>query len=225
MEIAILGGTGPQGSGLALRLAKAGKNVIIGSRSAERAAEIARKLEADHRGLTGKIFGEDNISAVKRAHEFVFLAVPFSGHAATLTEISPYIGDKCLIDLVVPLAQGNPRQMDMPPEGSATEQALAILGPDATVVGALHNVSATVLADLDHGINCDILVCGNKLAESKKVCELIREFGTEAYYCGPAESARCIESLTSILIRLNISKAVPISHAGIRISNREKHGD
>ena len=218
MEIAILGGTGPQGSGLALRLAKAGKNVVLGSRSAERAAEVASKLSAEQTGLSGKITGTDNISAIGRAQEYVFLAVPFSGHAATLREIAPVLGDKCLIDLAVPLMQGKPRRMDMPPEGSATEQAVTILGEDATVVGALHNVSAVVLADLDHPINCDILVCGNKLAETKQVCELIRELGTEAYYCGPVENARCIEAMTSILIRLNISKAVPFSHAGIRIS-------
>jgi len=222
MEIAILGGTGPQGSGLALRLAKAGKNVVLGSRSAERAAEVAAALQDDHPELKGRISGDDNITAVKRAHEFVFLAVPFSGHAATLKEIAFEIGDKCLIDLAVPLMQGKPRQMDMPPEGSATEQALAILGDEATVVGALHNVSAAVLADLDHDINCDVLVCGNKLAETKKVCELVRELGTEAYYCGPVENARCIEAMTSILIRLNISKDVPFSHAGIRISRPDK---
>ena len=105
----------------------------------------------------------------------------------------------------------------MPPEGSATESAQAILGPDIPVVGALHNVSAVTLQNLNWSINCDILVCGNSLEARKQVIKLVQKIGINAYNAGDAESARCIEALTSILIRINISKMVPFSHAGIKI--------
>ena len=100
---------------------------------------------------------------------------------------------------------------------SATEAAQALLGPEIPVIGALHNVSAVTLKALDQSINCDILVCGNSLEARKKVIELVRKLGVDAYNAGDAQSARCIEAITPILIRLNISKAVPFSHAGIRI--------
>ncbi|MEP6444605.1 MAG: NADPH-dependent F420 reductase, partial [Hyphomicrobiales bacterium] len=101
--------------------------------------------------------------------------------------------------------------------GSFTEAAQALLGESIPVVGALHNVSAVTLNDLSRAINCYIFVCGNDLAAKKKVMALIELMGTTAYNAGLAESARCIEALTPILIRLNISKEVPFSHAGVRI--------
>ncbi len=105
----------------------------------------------------------------------------------------------------------------MPPEGSATEEAQAILGPSTTVVGALHNVSAHTLNHLDTNINCDILVVGNSGDDKEEVMALISKLGVTCYDAGPAENARCVEAITPILIRLNISKKVPFSHAGIRI--------
>jgi len=92
-----------------------------------------------------------------------------------------------------------------------------LLGEDIAVVGALHNVSAATLNHLEQRINCDILVCGNQQEAADKVAELITRLGVAAYYCGPASAARCIEAITPILIRLNISKKVPFTHAGIRI--------
>ena len=106
----------------------------------------------------------------------------------------------------------------MPPEGSATERAQAMLGVDIPVIGALHNVSAVVLSDLDHPVNCDILVCGDKLQPREEVMELIGQMGMTAYNAGGAKSARCIEAITPILIRINSSKKVPFSHAGIKIA-------
>ena len=105
----------------------------------------------------------------------------------------------------------------MPPEGSATEAAQAILGPDIPVMGALHNVSAVTLNTLDQPINCDILVCGNGLQPRKKVMALIGQLGVVTYNAGDVEAARCLEAITPILIRINISKTVPFTHAGIRI--------
>ncbi|MEM7519617.1 MAG: NADPH-dependent F420 reductase [Pseudomonadota bacterium] len=217
MTIAIIGGTGPQGQGLALRFAKAGVPVALGSRDPARCAEIAGAL-ADRLGAEAAvIMGMGNVEAAQAADEMVILAVPWSGHNATLETLKPHLDGKTLVDIVVPLAEGDPKKVDMPPEGSATEAAQALLGSDIPVVGALHNVSAHTLNQLDAPINCDVLVCGNKLDARKKVIDLVGALGVQAYNAGDAQAARCIEAITPILIRINISKAVPFSHAGIRI--------
>jgi NADPH-dependent F420 reductase len=217
MTIAIIGGTGPQGKGLALRFARAGMPVALGSRDGARAAEIAADLTQNLPEGSAAISGHDNASAVAAADEMVILAVPWSGHNATLSAIKDGLAGKILVDIVVPLKEGDPKKVDMPPEGSATEAAQALLGPDVPVMGALHNVSAHTLNDLDADINCDVLVCGNGLEPRKKVMALCERLGVRAYNAGDAEAARCIEAITPILIRINISKAVPFSHAGIKI--------
>ncbi|WP_286238062.1 NADPH-dependent F420 reductase [Neptuniibacter halophilus] len=217
MKIAILGGTGPQGKGLALRFAAAGVDVVLGSRDGARAEEIAQELNGLQPDVSGVISGTDNSAATSAADELVILAVPFSAHNATLEAIKPDLAGKVLVDIVVPLADGDPKALNMPPEGSATEAAQALLGEEIPVVGALHNVSATTLNNLEHSINCDILVCGNDLAAKEKVIDLINMLDIKAYNAGPAVNARCIEAITPILIRLNISKKVPFSHAGVKI--------
>lgn len=216
MSIAILGGTGPQGRGLALRFARAGTPVVLGSRDGARAQGIADELNAELAG-GATISGESLRDAVAAADEMVILAVPYSAHDATLESIADLLPGKILVDIVVPLADGDPKRVDMPAAGSATEAAQELLGEDIPVVGALHNVSATTLNQLDHSINCDVLVCGDSLDAKNKVIELIRQLDVEAYNAGPAVNARCIEAITPILIRLNISKKVPFTHAGIRI--------
>lgn len=219
MKLAIIGGTGPQGKGLALRLAKAGVSVVIGSRDPQKADEAAKAFTATlkEQGVLANITGCSMEEATKAAEDLVVLSVPYSGHDATLKLLAPLLNDKILVDIVVPLAEGNPKAVVMPEEGSATEAAQVILGDDIPVVGALHNVSAITLNDLSRPINCDILVCGNDLPAKKRVMEMCEVMGTTAYNAGLAESARCIEAITPILIRLNISKDVPFSHAGIRI--------
>ncbi len=217
MKITVIGGTGPQGQGLAQRFAMAGVDVVVGSRDAARAESIAAELSAPLGGATGAITGMENLAAVEAADEIVILAVPYGGHDATLNAIQGGLKGKILVDIVVPLAEGNPKKFAMPPEGSATEAAQAMLGDDIPVVGALHNVSAHVLADLAQGINCDILVCGNNLEAKQKVMALIERLGVTCYNCGLAESARCIEALTPILIRLNMSKTTSFRHGGVRI--------
>lgn len=217
MTIAIIGGTGPQGQGLALRFARAGVPVALGSREPGRSAEIAAELTAKAGDGAATITGLGNSEAAQAADEMVILAVPWSGHNATLEALKPDLAGKILVDIVVPLAAGDPKKVDMPPEGSATEAAQALLGPDIPVIGALHNVSAHTLNDLDAKINCDVLVCGNKLEPRKQVMALIERIGVTCYNVGDAQSARCVEALTPILIRINISKAVPFSHAGVRI--------
>ena len=217
MTIAIIGGTGPQGQGLALRFARAGVPVALGSRDAARAADIGKDLMAQLEGDVAAITGLSNEDAVKAADEMVILAVPFAGHNATLEALKPLLDGKILVDIVVPLKEGDPKKVEMPPEGSATEAAQALLGPDIPVVGALHNVSATTLKTLEWDINCDILVCGNSLDARKKVMALIKKLGVAPYNAGDAEAARCIEAITPILIRINISKQVPFTHAGVKI--------
>ncbi|EEW59706.1 MULTISPECIES: NADPH-dependent F420 reductase [Tritonibacter] len=217
MKIAIIGGTGPQGQGLALRFARAGIEVALGSRDAERSAGIAAELMQKLPEGSAEISGLGNIEATQAADQMVICAVPWSAHNATLTTLKPHLADKILVDIVVPLAEGDPKKVDMPPEGSATEAAQALLGDEIPVVGALHNVSATTLNNLDWDINCDILICGNSLPARKQVMELVGALDVQTYNAGDAQSARCIEAITPILIRQNISKAVPFTHAGIRI--------
>ena len=217
MTLAILGGTGPQGQGLALRFAQAGINVAIGSRNPERATEIAENLSSKLSAGSSNINGYNNETAIQKADEMVILAVPWSGHNSTLQGLKNQLTGKILVDIVVPLKDGDPKKVEMPPEGSATESAQALLGKETQVIGALHNVSAHTLNDLNTKINCDVLVCGNELESRTKVMKLVEKLGVKAYNAGDAEAARCIEALTAILIRINISKAVPFSHAGINI--------
>ena len=217
MSIAIIGGTGPQGKGLALRFARAGIDVVIGSRNGDKAAQDALEISQLLPEGSASITGAGNVEATQAADEMIICAVPYSAHDATLISLKPYLEGKILVDIVVPLAPGNPKAVEMPSEGSATEAAQALLGESIPVVGALHNVSAVTLNDLEHVINCDVLVCGNQLASKKKVMALIDQLGVRTYNAGLAESARCIEAITPILIRLNISKDVPFSHAGIGI--------
>lgn len=217
MNIAIVGGTGPQGQGLALRFALAGIDVIIGSRDVQRSVYTANKLSNELADNTASIRGLSNIDSVKQADDIVVLAVPYSGHNAMLKSLQPYLATKILIDIVVPLAPSDPKSIDMPLEGSATEAAQALLGKYVSVVGAFHNVSAHQLNKLDAPLNCDILVCGNDLAAKNKVMTLIESLGVRAYNAGLAESARCIEAITPILIRLNLSKSVPYKHLGIKL--------
>jgi|TARA_B110000263_G_scaffold57546_1_gene49151 NADPH-dependent F420 reductase len=217
MKIAIIGGTGPQGQGLALRFARAGIEVVVGSRDPTRAATTVAEVNAKLPKGSSNIVGLSNIDAIREADEMVIFAVPWSAHNDTLHNIKAELSGKILIDIVVPLSENDPKKVDMPPEGSATEAAQAILGSDVPVIGALHNVSATTLNNLDWDINCDVLVCGNSLEARKKVIELIKKIDVKAYNVGDAQSARCVEALTPILIRLNISKMVPFSHSGIQI--------
>ena len=211
MKIAIIGGTGPQGQGLALRFAKAGLEVFVGSRDPERAESTVSEVNSRLPKGSSNIVGMSNIDAIRAADEMVIFAVPWSGHNDTLNIIKKELSNKILVDIVVPLSENDPKKVDMPPEGSATEAAQAILGSEIPVVGALHNVSATTLSNLDWDINCDVLVCGNSLDARKKVIELIKKLNVKAYNVGDAQSARCVEALTPILIRLNISKMVPCS--------------
>ena len=217
MTVGIIGGTGPQGQGLAMRFAVAGVPIFIGSREKNKSEEIVAEINKKIPSGSALIEGGTNQEAINRSTEIIIFAVPWEAHNYMLNDLKDQIGKKTLVDIVVPLSKNDPKKVSMPPEGSATEAAQSILGKETPVVGALHNVSATTLQNLDWKINCDVLVCGNNLNARKQVMSLIEKIGVTAYNAGDAESARCIEALTSILIRINISKMVPFSHAGIKI--------
>ncbi len=213
MKIAILGGTGEQGPGLALRWARAGEEVIIGSRQREKGERVATELNQE----LGKALlrGTDNASAAAAA-EVVVLTVPYSAHVSTLATVQEQLKGKIFVDVSVPLDPENPRRVLMPPAGSAAEEAQQLLGPEVKVVGALQNVSAHLLRDLNAAIDCDVLVCGADKDARLTVMQLIERLGIHALDAGPLEAARLIEPITALLIRLNIRHKV--HSAGLRIT-------
>ena len=213
MKIAILGGTGEQGPGLALRWAMAGEEVIIGSRSPEKAEKVAAQLNREQ--SQGRIRGMTNTEAA-RAAEIVVLTVPYSAHLSTLESVREQVQGKIFVDVSVPLDPENPRRMKMPPAGSATEEAQEFLGPETKVVAAFQNVGAHSLRDPHHRVDCDVMVCGNDKEARKTVMSLVTKMGFKAYDIGTADGARVVEGLTSILIRLNIRNKVKA--AGIRLT-------
>jgi NADPH-dependent F420 reductase len=213
LKIAILGGTGEQGPGLALRWARAGEEVIIGSRQKEKGERVARELNQE---LGQELLkGTDNPAAAAAA-EVVVLTVPYSAHVSTLETVKEQLQGKIFVDVSVPLDPDNPRRVTMPPAGSAAEEAQQILGENVRVVGALQNVSATLLRDLSAAIDCDVLVCGKDQEARETVMRLVERLGIHTIDVGPLESARLIEPITALLIRLNIRHKVHA--AGLRIT-------
>lgn len=214
MKIAILGGTGEQGPGLALRWAKAGETVIIGSRQKEKGEKVAAELNQE---LGQELLrGADNVTAAAGA-DVVVLTVPYSAHVGTLESVKEQLKGKIFVDVSVPLDPENARRVVMPAAGSASEEAKQLLGADVKVVCALQNVSAYVLRDLNAPIDCDVLVCGDKDARPT-VMQLVEKLGggVRAIEVGPLEAARLIEPITALLIRLNILNKV--HSAGVRIT-------
>ncbi|WP_416896649.1 MAG: NADPH-dependent F420 reductase [Minwuia sp.] len=212
--IAVLGGSGDLGSGLALRWARAGYPVVIGSRTAEKAETAARDLAeripgADVRGL-------DNVAAAE-AGEIVVMTVPFSNHAATLGSVRDAVQGKIFVDVTVPLVPPKVSRVQMPPEGSAGKAAQEILGPEVQVVSAFQNVAADHLADLEHDPDCDVLVAGNVVAARETVVELVEACGMRGWHVGPIDNSAVAEALTSVLIFMN--KRYKSPGAGIRITN------
>lgn len=212
MEIAIIGGTGNLGYGLALRLASAGHAVTIGSRSAERAQasaeEANRLLGADlvRSGANGAAAAEGNL---------VILAVPFEALGETLEAIREAVAGKVVVDATVPLAPGDPTRVEMPPEGSAAERTQGLL-PDSRVVAAFHHVGAKALLRLDRPVETDLLLCGDDQAAKEAVAPLAEALGTRAIDCGPLRQAQVLERLTPLLIGINIRYKK--RHAGIKLT-------
>jgi 8-hydroxy-5-deazaflavin:NADPH oxidoreductase len=211
--IAILGGTGKEGKGLAFRWAQAGHNIIIGSRTPEKALTAVEEVK----GLIGKplsITGTDNNSAAREA-EIVVLTVPFSFHKEMLQAIKEDVQGKIFIDVTVPIVPPKVTRVQMPPEGSASQQAQMILGENVRVVAAFQNISYENL--LTGGkVDCDVLVAGGDKDARSQVISLVKDAGLMGIDAGPIENAVVVEGLTSILIGIN--KQFGVEASGIRIT-------
>jgi NADPH-dependent F420 reductase len=206
--VTLVGGTGNLGSALALRLGAPGVKVIIGSRDAEKAKKAVDTLKPNLRG--GEIAGMTNQAAVRDA-DFVVIAVPYEGHAQMITDLKGQLAGKVVIDTVVPLNKGRPF---VPPAGSALQEAQQILGDEAPVVGALHNISAVDLGDVEAPLG-DVLVCGDNAQAKQKVIEIIGRIGARGFDGGPAGNAYVIEGLTGVIIYLN--RKYKSKHGSIKI--------
>ena len=208
--IGIVGGTGKQGSGLALRWAKS-HDVIVGSRDPARAEAQAKECSA---AAGAPVRAGSNVDAARDA-EVVVLSVPYSAHAATLREIAPVLAGKVVIDLTVPLEPPRVTVVHLPPKGAAALETQEIAGAEARVVAALHHVSSTHLKDLSHALEGDVLVAGNDADAKATVIALIADLGLRGIDAGPLQNAIAIESLTPVLLHIN--KQYKVRGAGIRI--------
>src|SRR5688572_20714676 len=210
--LAILGGTGALGTGLALRWSLAGYTVVIGSRSREKAEAAAREIVVAHGPLP--VRGDENASAAQAA-EIVVIAVPYSNHDAILDEIQPHVGGKVVVDAVVPLVPPKVSLVQIPAEGSAGQIAQERLGGTVRVVSAFHNVAAAKLQS-GGAIDCDVLVFGDDRSARDSVIALADALGTRGIDGGPIANSVVGEALTSVLIGINRRYKVP--GAGIRIT-------
>jgi len=208
MKIAILGGTGSLGRGLASRWIKSGHDVLIGSRELEKAIEVAISLGLEESQ------GMLNIDAAK-ACEIACLTVPFAHQEATLLSIDSSLNQKIMIDATVPLMPPKVMRVQLPQEGSAALKAQAILGAETTVISAFQNISAELL-QTDKEIDCDVLVAGDFLEARNVVIELVKDAGLTGWHAGPLCNSVAAESLTSILIAIN--KKHSMAHSGIKIT-------
>ena len=220
MKIAIIGGTGDQGLGLALRFVKSGEHVIVGSRDIKK-AENAVKLIKD-------MLNDENLpnlSAMTNEDattngDIVVLTVPLQAQMITLKSIKEYVQDKIFVDATVPLEGcigGKPTRFVDLWEGSAAERSAAFLGKEARVVSAFCNISAASLTNITENVECDCLVSGDDPNANAPVMELAEKIpGVRAIECGPLEHARIVEKITPLLINLNIRNKIKL--AGIRIT-------
>ena len=221
MKIAIIGGTGDQGLGLALRFVKAGEDVIIGSRDvkkAENAVNIINEMLEDEE--ISNIRGSTNIDAAKDG-DIILLTVPLQAQIITLRSIKEYIGDKIVIDATVPLdgcLGGKPTRYVDVWQGSAAERTAELLeNTNAKVVSAFNNISAASLLNIKNDVDCDCLVSSDSEEARKEVMALAEKIpNVRSLDCGPLENARIVEKITPLLINLNIRNKIKL--AGLRIT-------
>ncbi|GAB4418211.1 MAG: NADPH-dependent F420 reductase [Anaerolineales bacterium] len=215
--IAVLGGTGKEGKGLAYRWAKAGYKIIIGSRAKEKAekaaADLAEMLKGDF-----DVSGLDNLSAAQQA-DIAVLTVPYSAHKVTLEGLKDALKGKLLVDVTVPLVPPKVSKVQMPEAGSATQEARQILGEDVQVCAAFQNISHEHLLG-DDDVTCDVLVTGSSKAAREETIKLVEAAGLKGWDAGPIENSVVVEGLTSVLIGIN--KKYGSTHAGIKITGVQK---
>ena len=212
-KIGIIGGSGALGAGLAKRWAKSGYQVVIGSRDNEKAQAAAEKLnkEANVKTITGK---ENKLAASDV--ELVVLTVPFSNQISSLELIKEELIGKILIDVTVPLVPPKVRTVHVPAGGACAKAAQDLLGEEVRVVSAFQNVAATHLDDLEHAIDCDVLVCGNDPAAREVVVQLAADAGMKAWHAGVIANSIIAEAMTSALIFMN--NRYKIDGAGLKIT-------
>jgi NADPH-dependent F420 reductase len=221
--IAIVGGTGPEGMGLALRWVRAGERIIIGSRDEQRARDAAAKITKASGAPAERVTGAANAAAVAAA-DVVVLTIPFSGHADTLKQLKPsFRPGAILIDATVPLAPavgGKPTRTLGVWQGSAAEQAAELVPEGVQVAAAFHNVSASELSS-DEDVDCDVIVCSDHPAATQAAIALAALIpGVRGVDGGRLENARTVEQLTALLIAINLRNKT--KHAGIRITGMNK---
>ncbi len=212
MKIGVVGGTGREGRGMAVRWAKAGHDVFIGSRDGARGAQSAAELSAQNGVL---LKGGDNLAAVRHA-QLVVLSVPYDAHAVALESLKADLDERIILDITVPLAPPKVRVVHLPPGQAAALEARAILGPTAKLVAALHHVSSAHLSDLTHDIPCDVLACSDQPEALEVALGLIRDLGVRAFDAGPLANAVALESLTPVLLHIN--KKYKSTGVGIRMT-------
>ena len=212
MNIAILGGTGKEGSGLATRWALVGHAIIIGSRDAARAHDKAVELRERTKKLT--IVGKANAEAAALG-EVVVIALPATGLAATLPPAREACRGKVVVSTVVALSFGGPRLFTPPPAGSSAEEVQALL-PEAKVVAAFHHIAAHELAEAEHDIDSDLLMCGADVEAKTVVTELGRSMSLRVIDVGPLSNAGQVEGITALLATIN--RRYKLKNAGIKIT-------
>jgi NADPH-dependent F420 reductase len=217
LTIAVLGGTGKEGKGLAYRWAKAGYQVLIGSRYSEKAvtaaSEIMELLEGE-----SSLVGTTNQEAAQQAN-IVVVTVPYSGHRELLESVKEAVNGKLVIDTTVPLVPPKVSKVRMPAAGSAAQEAKEILGENVEVVSAFQNVSYEHLLR-DEDIQCDVLVTGSSKKARQEALTLVEAAGLIGWDAGPIENSVVVEGLTSVLI--NINKQYGSTHAGIKITGAQR---
>jgi len=219
-SIAILGGTGKEGKGLAYRWAKAGYQVHIGSRNVDKAVAAANEIRK-MLGPENSVDGMSNLEAARDA-SIVVLTVPYSAHRDTLESVKDELKGKILIDVTVPLVPPKVSTVQMPAAGSAAQEAREIVGSDVQVCAAFQNISYEHLLD-DADVECDVLVTGTSKEARAETIKLVDAAGLRGWDAGPLENSVVIEGLTSVLIGIN--KKYGSTHAGIKITGAKRSAD
>ena len=213
-RIAIVGGTGKEGKGLAYRWVLAGHEVIIGSRQYEKAQRAVATVNDLFDKDSDLLKGMENKDAVE-ACDIAVITVPYAAHRPTLESLKDVLDGKIVVDVVVPIVPPKVTKVQMPPEGSVAQEAQAILGDNCNVVDAFQNIShERLLAEGD--VDCDVLVAGKGKAARQIVLGLVKDTGLKGWDAGQIENCVVVEGLTSVLIGLNIQHHVHAS--GIRIT-------
>jgi NADPH-dependent F420 reductase len=212
MKIGIVGGTGREGCGLGVRWAKAGHDVFIGSRQAEKGVSKAAEF-AEEFGVT--LQGGDNIAACNHA-DLIVVTVPYSAHRATFESIRDAVNDKVIVDITVPIKPPKVRSVNLPEGQSAALEARALLNDGARLVAGLHHISSEHLSDPGHTFDCDVLVCGDDKEARASVISVISDLGLRGIDAGVLKNSIALESLTPVLLHIN--RRYQSVGSGIRIT-------